>query len=154
MLHRNVVSSLGQLQEEQQRLATRISSCVAGTLISLRCLPEKLNPVIRPLMDCIKTEADSVMQVLYMYVCVHVPARMESPVWKILPHIWPHICCMHEGCGLHAYMCLCHVTVPFGHVTKVTPDGPQKSLGLNSLHGMVCKTWPSNLCILLQPCFT
>ena len=61
--HRNLVASVGHLQEEHQRLATRVSGCVAGALVSLQCLPEKLNPVIRPLMDCIKMETDPVIQV-------------------------------------------------------------------------------------------
>lgn len=62
-LSRNVLMSVGQLQEEHQRLSMRVSSCVGGAMISLGCLPEKLNPVIRPLMDCLKMEQDTVMQV-------------------------------------------------------------------------------------------
>ncbi len=61
--HRSLVSSISRLQEEHQRLATRVSVCVAGALVSLQILPEKLNPMVRPLMDCIKTESDSVIQV-------------------------------------------------------------------------------------------
>lgn len=62
-LRRNVLTSVGQLQEEHQRLGTRVASCVGGAVISLGCLPDKLNPVIRPLMDCIKSETDAVLQV-------------------------------------------------------------------------------------------
>lgn len=62
-LSRNVLTSVGQLQEEHQRLSMRVNSCIAGSLVSLVCLPEKLNPIVRPLMDCIKMEADGVMQV-------------------------------------------------------------------------------------------
>jgi TATA-binding protein-associated factor len=52
-LRRNVLTALGQLQEEQQRCDTRVHCCVTGTLILLASLPPKLNPVIRPLMDCL-----------------------------------------------------------------------------------------------------
>ena len=72
-LRRCVLSSLGQLQEEHQRLVTRVHSCLAGALVSLSSLPTKLNPVIRPLMDSVKTEKDRLMQVC-VCVCVRVCA--------------------------------------------------------------------------------
>ncbi len=62
-LRRCVLSSLGQLQEEHGRMATRVTACLAGALISLDGLPAKLNPVVRPLMDSIKTERDPVLRV-------------------------------------------------------------------------------------------
>ena len=68
MASSNVKTSVGYLQEENQRLTMRVKSCLAGTIVAIACLPEKLNPLIRPLMDCVKTEADSVMQVWGMGV--------------------------------------------------------------------------------------
>ena len=62
-LSRNVLTSVGQLQDQHQQLSMRVSSCVGGALISLGCLPDKLNPIIRPLMDCLKLETDTVLQV-------------------------------------------------------------------------------------------
>ena len=62
-LRRSLLASLGQLQEEHQRMQTRVHCCMAGTLVTLTSLPPKLNPIIRPLMDCIKTESDTLMQV-------------------------------------------------------------------------------------------
>ena len=44
-------------------MQTRVHCCMAGTLVTLTSLPPKLNPIIRPLMDCIKTESDTLMQV-------------------------------------------------------------------------------------------
>ena len=64
-LRRNVLTALGQLQEELQRSDTRVHCCVTGTLVLLQSLPPKLNPVIRPLMDCLKLESDPLLQVLY-----------------------------------------------------------------------------------------
>ena len=63
-LCRCLLTSLGQLQEEQQQLSMRIRSCIAGALISLSSLPGKFNPIIRPLMDCIKTDSDPLMKVI------------------------------------------------------------------------------------------
>lgn len=62
-LRRCVLSSLGQLQEEHVKMSTRVSAGLAGALVSLNGLPGKLNPVIRPLMDSIKTEQDPVLRV-------------------------------------------------------------------------------------------
>ncbi|XP_078611730.1 TATA-binding protein-associated factor 172-like isoform X3 [Branchiostoma floridae x Branchiostoma japonicum] len=40
----------------------RVQCSVAGALVSLRLLPDKLNPVIRPLMDTLKREENSLLQ--------------------------------------------------------------------------------------------
>jgi len=76
---RSLVGSISRLQEEHHRVTTRVSVCVAGALVSLQLLPDKLTPMIRPLMDCIKTEADPLIQVgvwawfpSYRYTCVSV----------------------------------------------------------------------------------
>lgn len=108
VLHRNVVCSVGQLQEEHQRLAMRVSSCVAGTLISLRCLPEKLNPVIRPLMDCLKTEADSVMQV-YMYVTCqpHACSMLELSIISTCLHHYYNTVLQYCTCTMYMYIQYC-----------------------------------------------
>ena len=66
-LRRSLLTSLGQLQEETQRLQTRVRCCVAGSLVALSSLPAKLNPLIRPLMDCIKLESDSLFQVQQLW---------------------------------------------------------------------------------------
>ena len=41
----------------------RVQASVASTLIFLNKLPLKLNPVIRPIMDSIKKEEQTLMQV-------------------------------------------------------------------------------------------
>jgi len=41
----------------------RVQASVASTLIFLDKLPMKLNPVIRPIMDSIKKEEQTIMQV-------------------------------------------------------------------------------------------
>lgn len=81
---RSLLTSLGQLQEEQQQLSMRVRSCIAGALISLSSLPGKFNPVIRPLMDCIKTDCDPHMQ-----VCVNHASVLYTPYRNYLLYIVP-----------------------------------------------------------------
>ena len=59
----NLLTSLGQLQEHHQSLHCRVLCCVVGAVITQGTLPQKLNPLIRPLMDCLKTEEDGLLQV-------------------------------------------------------------------------------------------
>ena len=47
-------------------LHSRVLCCVAGALVTINALPSKLNPVIRPLMECLKTEEDNLLQVHYI----------------------------------------------------------------------------------------
>ena len=62
-LHRNLLTTLGQLQEQHQSLQAKVQCCIAGSVIMLKALPPKLNPVIRPLMDNIKSQPDPLLQV-------------------------------------------------------------------------------------------
>lgn len=50
----------------------RVQASVASTLIFLNKLPMKLNPVIRPIMDSIKKEEQTIMQVCTTHlICVN-----------------------------------------------------------------------------------
>lgn len=44
-------------------LSCRTQAATAGAVTMLRFLPEKLNPVIKPLMESIKKEEDEQLQV-------------------------------------------------------------------------------------------
>jgi TATA-binding protein-associated factor len=44
-------------------LGCRTQAALAGAVTMLRCLPEKLNPVIKPLMESIKKEDNEQLQV-------------------------------------------------------------------------------------------
>lgn len=45
--------------------ASRTQAALAGAVTMLRCLPEKLNPVIKPLMESIKKEDNEQLQVCW-----------------------------------------------------------------------------------------
>ena len=55
---------------EATLLSFRVQCCVAGTLIALKKLPPKLNPIIRPIMDGIKKEENYILQVKSFYLCI------------------------------------------------------------------------------------
>ena len=118
-LRAGVVSSAGRVQEEHQRLSTKVSSCVVGALVTLSCLPAKLNPLIRPLMDCIKTDEDTLMQVpddplnktiTYPYVhpddlrpwlfSANTPYPFKMPTYYMLKALHPPNKTMSFLCGL------------------------------------------------------
>jgi len=48
--------------------ACRTQATLAGAVAMLKCLPEKLNPVIKPLMESIKKEENEQLQVLLLYL--------------------------------------------------------------------------------------
>lgn len=52
---------------------------IAGALVTMQALPPKLNPVIRPLMDAIKKEEDSAMQVYQTCIksCLSLSVRID-----------------------------------------------------------------------------
>lgn len=53
----------------------RVQASVASTLIFLNKLPLKLNPVIRPIMDSIKKEEQTLMQVSQSAVILQLACR-------------------------------------------------------------------------------
>ena len=44
-------------------LYCRVQSSIARAVVVLDAVPDKLNPVIRPLMECIKREENTLLQV-------------------------------------------------------------------------------------------
>ena len=66
----------------------RVNAFLAGACILFDNLPEKLNPVIRPLMDVIKKEENYHLQVKYLHVgisfnhsrpCIEIIAQLIFP---------------------------------------------------------------------------
>jgi Domain of unknown function (DUF3535). len=50
--------------------ACRTQATLGGAVTMLKCLPEKLNPVIKPLMESIKKEENEQLQVCSEDFCV------------------------------------------------------------------------------------
>ena len=92
-LRRNLLASLGQLQEELQSSVMTVHCCVAGALVLLHSLPAKLNPIIRPLMDCVKLESDAKLQVkdyIHVYIAVHLHV-LSALIFDSVPS-FVHMC--------------------------------------------------------------
>ena len=70
---RALVATVDEMAHEQQVLSNRVQCALAGCLVRVRSLPEKMNPVVRPLMEGVKREQNTQLQVrLQPAVCVHV----------------------------------------------------------------------------------
>ncbi|XP_059051524.1 TATA-binding protein-associated factor 172 [Achroia grisella] len=59
---KNLQSSVGQCSSEQSTLNVSVQAALAGACANLHALPEKLNPVVRPLMESIKRECSEELQ--------------------------------------------------------------------------------------------
>lgn len=82
---------------DQQALSTRVLCSLAMATVSLESLPEKLNPVIRPMMDAIKKEENEELRrqaarslAVIMQNCL---VRIPNPSAKIVKNLCTYLCC-------------------------------------------------------------
>ncbi|XP_038069588.1 TATA-binding protein-associated factor 172-like isoform X2 [Patiria miniata] len=94
---RQIQGSIEEINTEQQILSTRTHACVASAVIALKTLPDKLNPIIKPLMDSMKKEQITIMQshaanslASLLEQCSH---RTPCPSPKILKNLCNSLCC-------------------------------------------------------------
>uniref|UniRef100_A0A1W7R9G5 TATA-binding protein-associated factor 172 n=1 Tax=Hadrurus spadix TaxID=141984 RepID=A0A1W7R9G5_9SCOR len=87
---------IAHVSHEQISLSTKVQASLAGALISMHYLPEKLNPVIRPLMDSVKREENEQLQsssachlVKLLDKCAE---RTPSPNAKIIKNLISFLC--------------------------------------------------------------
>ncbi|RHZ83144.1 hypothetical protein Glove_99g122 [Diversispora epigaea] len=59
---RRVVSSIGFYEASKQKNDTIVFAAIAGAVVALRVLPSKLNPIIRSIMNSIKSEENFELQ--------------------------------------------------------------------------------------------
>ena len=62
-LQRNVLATVTQTSRDQSTLNVRVQASLAGAVVRVKRLPDKLNPLIRPLMEAVKKEENLLMQV-------------------------------------------------------------------------------------------
>lgn len=76
---------------EQSHLNISTQSTLASAVARVKCLPEKLNPVVKPLMESIKREENPILQKLsaesLTYLMSQVCERQPSPNVKIITNI-------------------------------------------------------------------
>ncbi|XP_001359276.3 TATA-binding protein-associated factor 172 [Drosophila pseudoobscura] len=88
---RSLQASYQQTTSEQGAYHVSAQAALAGAICALHCLPEKLNPVVKPLMESIKREQCVQLQQLSAEFLVHlmdqVCDRNPSPNSKILKNL-------------------------------------------------------------------
>ncbi|XP_017054077.1 TATA-binding protein-associated factor 172 [Drosophila ficusphila] len=88
---RSLQASYQQTTSEQSAYHVSAQAALAGAICALHCLPEKLNPVVKPLMESIKREQCLQLQQLSAEFLVHlmdqVCDRNPSPNSKILNNL-------------------------------------------------------------------
>ncbi|KAI1296806.1 TATA-binding protein-associated factor [Halotydeus destructor] len=90
-----------EVMKNQTVLSTATLASLACALLSWDYMPEKLNPVIRPLMESIKKEETPSMQKLSAVhivrllglCCDKLPEGRPSPVAKVVKNIISFVCC-------------------------------------------------------------
>lgn len=98
----NFVACIGELATISSSWQISVSSALAAALVAWHYLPEKLNPVVRPLMDSIKCEANEQLQmsaakslVQLLRLCVErvlVDAQQPTPLPKIIKNLVTYLC--------------------------------------------------------------
>lgn len=83
--------SFQQTSAEQAAFSVSTQAALAGAIVYLKCLPEKLNPVVKPLMESIKREESLLLQELSCEFLVQFMAevcdRQPSPNGKLLTNL-------------------------------------------------------------------
>uniref|UniRef100_A0A1B6DFE2 TATA-binding protein-associated factor 172 n=1 Tax=Clastoptera arizonana TaxID=38151 RepID=A0A1B6DFE2_9HEMI len=113
---KSIQGAVSQTSSDQQLLTITTQAALVGAVLMLKCLPEKLNPVVKPLMDAIKREENEQLQNLaakhLAYLVEMCLNRTKSPNTKIIsnlctflcsdPEFTPKIINGSEGCSKNA----------------------------------------------------
>ena len=94
---KDIISRFGQVKIDMSALSTMTMSALAGALISLGHLPEKLNPVIKPLMESVKKESLAQLQTLSAQKLIHlldlcIKHKMPNPAEKVTRNLLHFAC--------------------------------------------------------------
>ena len=86
--HGDIKTRLTKVRNDMKSLAIMTQASLAGALVSLEYLPEKLNPVIRPLMESIKNESLEQLQKisaakLISFLDLCIKHKMPNPAEKV-----------------------------------------------------------------------
>jgi TATA-binding protein-associated factor len=88
---KSLLNSYTIVSTEQSHLNISTQSALASAVARLKCLPEKLNPVVKPLMESIKREENPILQKLsaesLTFLMSQVCDRQPSPNVKIITNL-------------------------------------------------------------------
>ncbi|CAF0748348.1 unnamed protein product [Brachionus calyciflorus] len=99
LLVSNLIELNKQASQEQEQLQIRSLSMLASACIQLNTLCEKMNPMIRPLIECIRFETNSDLQNISSQhlACLleTCSKRVPNPVPKIFKNLLNYLCNDH-----------------------------------------------------------
>ncbi|XP_077865248.1 TATA-binding protein-associated factor 172-like [Saccoglossus kowalevskii] len=91
-----IQSTISGINTEQRKLNIRVQSSLAGAMVALNNLPDKLNPIIKPLMESMKKESNNLLQMhaarslaRLLQLCVE---RTPCPNHKIVKNLCTCLC--------------------------------------------------------------
>ncbi|CAK1547449.1 unnamed protein product [Leptosia nina] len=70
-------AAVTQCSLDQSSLNISVQAAISGAVATLRVLPDKLNPVVRPLMDSIKRETSEDLQAASAHTLAHLLATLQ-----------------------------------------------------------------------------
>lgn len=134
-----VQMTVTETNQEWQVLHLRVHTFAACAVVNLQQLPEKLNPVIKPLMEAIRKEENTLVQ-NYVASCIakllqQCTTRSPCPNSKIIKN-------------------LCNSLCVDPHLTPLAACPAQPQSGNENSKGMLCRTaricaylWTAKICI-------
>uniref|UniRef100_A0A182VQT4 TATA-binding protein-associated factor 172 n=1 Tax=Anopheles minimus TaxID=112268 RepID=A0A182VQT4_9DIPT len=136
---RSLLGSHSATALEQTTLHISTQSSVSGAVVSLRCLPDRLNPVVKPLMESIKREECELLQRLsakYLSELLdQVIARTPCPNSKIVTNL----CTLLKSDPEFTPRVLC----PDQELQHFDPNNTEES---NPYHGILTLTKQNQRC--------
>ncbi|XP_068631717.1 TATA-binding protein-associated factor 172 [Battus philenor] len=97
---KNLHTAVNQCSVEQSTLNVSVQAALAGACANLHCLPERLNPVVRPLMESVKKESSEELQAhsadTLAALLAQLVARDPCPNNKVLVNLKAFLRCDPE----------------------------------------------------------
>ncbi|GAU97707.1 hypothetical protein RvY_08957 [Ramazzottius varieornatus] len=91
------VAAVREASSEYNRTTTRVKSAVASALVELDYQPSKLAPIVRPLMDTLKSDENNVLQgvaAVTLATLMHRICDTAQPTCeKIVKNLCSYVCC-------------------------------------------------------------
>ena len=84
--------SLNDVVKQHESLTTSTNACLASAFIAWKSLPDKLNPLIRPLMDSIKREENEIIQDMSAEHLAKLLGNCLTPAPKVIKNLITFLC--------------------------------------------------------------
>ena len=84
--------SLNDVVKQHESLTTSTNACLASAFIAWQSLPDKLNPLIRPLMDSIKREENEIIQDMSAEHLAKLLGNCLTPAPKVIKNLVTFLC--------------------------------------------------------------